>query len=327
MPLFDRILDASVLLSFNRSGYLRHSARFDPADCDVDLTSRRIAVTGANSGIGEATARALAERGAHVLMLCRSEERGQAARSAIVRDTGNESVELILVDMSELESVRAAASSIGGTPLDALIHNAGVLPSERRVTPDGHELTLATNLLGPFLMSTLLAPDLASADGGRLLFVTSGGMYPTKLSLKDLQHERAPFDGVKAYSRTKRALVVTTEQLAERFAGTGVVVHAMHPGWADTPAVASSIPTFHKMMSSMLRTPAEGADTLIWLTVSPQAMHSSGKLWFDRRSVATHYLPGTRASQAVRDGLWLQVCGLCGVDQDWSANRRDSSVR
>ena len=321
MSLFDRVLDASVLLSFNRSGYLRHSAQFDPSDLSVDLTSRRIAVTGANSGIGEATARALANRGAHVLMLCRSKERGEAARAAIVRDTGNDSIELVLVDMSTLDSVRAAALSIGGKPLDALIHNAGVLPNERQITPDGNELTLATNLLGPFLMSTLLAPELASGGGGRLLFVTSGGMYPTRLSMKDFQQERAPFDGVKAYSRTKRAQVVMTEQLAQRFQNTNVVVHSMHPGWADTPAVASSIPTFHKVMSSMLRTPAEGADTLIWLAISAQALRSTGALWFDRRPVATHYFPGTRASQSVRDTLWKEVCALCGVDEGWTATR------
>lgn len=307
----DRLLDATVLLSFDALGYRRHAKRFRPGDLDVDLTGRRIAVTGANSGIGEATARALAERGATVEMLCRSKERGEAARDSIVAATGNEDVRLELLDVSDFSSVRAAAARLSeGAPLDALLHNAGVLPSERQVTPDGHELTLATNLLGPLLLTHELRAALR--PGARLLLVTSGGMYPTKLSLDDWQHEDEPFDGVKAYSRTKRALVVLTEQLAAR--RPDLTVHAMHPGWAETPGVASSLPGFHKVMEKDLRTSEEGADTLVWLTVADEPTESTGRLWFDRRAVATHYLPGTRASDALRAAFWERACRDCGLD-------------
>ncbi len=314
LSLLNRALDASVLLSFDRNGFRRHAKRFVASDLDVDLRGRRIAVTGANSGIGKATALGLAERGAEVWMLCRSKERGEAALAEVRSDSGNDDVHLLLVDVSDFESIRAACAELVDAPLHGLVHNAGVLPSERRVTPDGNELTLATNLLGPFLMTWLLLPALRSAGASRLLWVTSGGMYPTRLSMKDFQHEKPPFDGVEAYSRTKRAQVVLTEQLAERLSDSGVIVHAMHPGWADTPAVASSIPAFHKVMKAILRTPMEGADTLLWLATADEPMGSSGQLWFDRRAVATHYLPTTRARDEVRQALWDETCRLVGVD-------------
>ncbi len=312
LSLLDCVLDSSILFSFDQSGYRRHRKRFVAGDLEVDLAGRRIAVTGANSGIGKATATALAALGADVLMLCRSRERGAAAVVDVRAASGSNRVTLHLVDMSDLGSVRALSEQLRDEPLHGLLHNAGVLPAERHVTPDGHELTLATNLLGPFLMSHLLKPALTRTRG-RLLFVTSGGMYPTKLSMRDFQHEASPFDGVQAYSRTKRAQVVLTEQLAQRW-GDDVVVHAMHPGWADTPAVASSIPAFHKRMAKRLRSPGEGADTLVWLAAAKEPEGTTGKLWFDRRAVAKHYMPHTRAKQEVRQALWAELCRLTGVE-------------
>jgi len=315
----DALLDASVLFSFDASGYRRHARHFRAEDIPADLQGRRIAVTGANSGIGLATTRALASRGAHVLMLCRSAERGNAALDEVVESTGNEQTELVLVDVSDFGSVRAAVQTLGDEPLHALLHNAGVLPSSRSVTADGHELTLATNVLGPFLMTWLLRAPLAQGRG-RVLWVTSGGMYPTRLSLRDLQYEKGTFDGVTAYSRTKRAQVVLTEQLAQRMGPSGVTVHCMHPGWADTPAVASSIPSFHERMQGRLRTPEQGADTLVWLAVAEAPEQRNGDLWFDRRAVAAHYLPWTRASNRTRTGLWDQVCAMTGVPPQWTVS-------
>ena len=105
------------------------------------------------------------------------------------------------------------------------------------------------------------------------------------------QSERGQFDGPKVYARTKRAQVILTEIWAKRLAGTGVVVHAMHPGWSDTPGVRSSLPRFYKATRPLLRTPAQGADTIVWLGAAAEPGHSSGRFWHDRRQRPTHLLP------------------------------------
>src|SRR5581483_6823603 len=118
--------------------------------------------------------------------------------------------------------------------------NAGVMTERRELSADGIELTFATNVLGPFLLTNLLIPLLEESAPARIVNVSSGGMYTQKLGVDDLQSDRGQFDGSKVYARTKRAEVILTELWAEQLAGAGVVVHAMHPGWADTPGVRSS---------------------------------------------------------------------------------------
>jgi NAD(P)-dependent dehydrogenase (short-subunit alcohol dehydrogenase family) len=139
-------------------------------------------------------------------------------------------------------------------------------------------------------------------------------MYTRKLDVEDLQSTRGDFDGPAAYARTKRAEVVLTEMLAERLAGTGVVVHAMHPGWADTPGVQSSLPRFHALTRPLLRTPAQGADTIVWLGAAAAPAQSSGGFWHDRRERPTHRVPWTRESPADRDALWAACEQLSGLD-------------
>jgi len=131
-----------------------------------------------------------------------------------------------------------------------LVHNAGVLPRERRETEEGVELTFATNVLGPHLLTRLLRDRLVASAPARVLFVSSGGMYTRRLDVDDLQSRRGTYDGRVAYARSKRAEVVLAERWAAALAGTGVVVHAMHPGWADTPGIKSSLPAFQRMRST-----------------------------------------------------------------------------
>jgi NAD(P)-dependent dehydrogenase (short-subunit alcohol dehydrogenase family) len=132
-------------------------------------------------------------------------------------------------------------------------------------------------------------------------------MYTRRLALDDPGFAGRPYDGVVAYAETKRAQVVLAELWAERLAGTSVVVNAMHPGWADTPAVRSSLPRFHRVMRHVLRTPAEGADTVVWLVASPRGREHTGRFFFDRKPRATHLLPFTRESEAERRALW-ELC-------------------
>ena len=192
----------------------------------------------------------------------------------------------------------------GGEPVHVLVHNAGVLPPERRETAEGFELTFATNVLGPHLLTRLLRERLVASAPARVLFVSSGGMYLQKLDVDDLQSRRGEFDGPAAYSRSKRAEVALTERWAEELAGTGVVVHAMHPGWADTPGIKSSIPTFQRVMRPLLRTPEQGADTIVWLAAAEEPATVTGRFWCDRHVRTTHRLSRTRETAEERERLW-----------------------
>jgi NAD(P)-dependent dehydrogenase (short-subunit alcohol dehydrogenase family) len=315
--ILDAVLDRTILFSFDRSGFLRHARSFRPGGLDVDLTGRVCVVTGANSGIGRAAATALATRGAEVWLLCRDRGRGEEAVACIRKTTRNQRVHLEVVDVSHLAAVRAFIERFAPARVDVLIHNAGVLPATRQENPEGLELTLATNVIGPFLLTHLLHAKLAAATGARVIFVSSGGMYAQRLSLDDLQWTQRPFDGVTAYAQTKRMQVILTELLARRWARAGIAVHAMHPGWADTPSVRSSIPRFWQVMRKRLRTPEEGADTIVWLAVAPRLL--SGRFWFDRAPQPTHLLPFTTERPRDRARLWgtcTRLAGLAPASED-----------
>jgi NAD(P)-dependent dehydrogenase (short-subunit alcohol dehydrogenase family) len=295
-----KILDRSIFFSFDRSGFRRHQRRFDPADLDRSMRGEVCLVTGANAGLGLSVATGLAAREATVHMLCRSEERGAAAQRTISETTGNPEVHLHVVDVSSLESIRAFAGD-GSGPVDVLIHNAGSLPLERALTPEGLETTVATHLVGPHLLTRLLRPRLEDA---RVVFVSSGGMYAKRLDVDAMLSTDGPYDGVAAYAMTKRGQVVLSELWARELAGTGTTVNAMHPGWAATGGVERSLPRFHRFMRKRLRTPEEGADTAVWLAVADAVAGETGKFWFDRRTAPTHLAPWTRESGDERRRLW-----------------------
>jgi NAD(P)-dependent dehydrogenase (short-subunit alcohol dehydrogenase family) len=307
MPLIDALLDGTVVLSFDRSGYARHAARFDPTDLDVDLRGQVVLVTGATSGLGLASAHALARLGASLHLLVRDERKGREAQRAIRAASANRQVRVDVLDVADLASVRAFARRFEPERVDALVHNAGVLPAAREETADGIELTLATHVVGPFLLTALLQPRLERAPSARVVWVSSGGMYTQRLSLDDVRWTRRPYDGVAAYAQTKRAQVALARTWAEHLADTRVTVSAMHPGWADTPGVRGSLPRFFRVMRTRLRTPDEGADTIVWLAASPRAAGRSGLFWFDREPVSPYLLPGTRESADDRRALW-ELC-------------------
>ena len=283
--------------SFDRLGFLRHQRSFNPNDLPALLTGRRYLVTGANSGIGFATALGLATRGAEVWMLCRDKTRGEEALQQIRQQSQSEKVFLSLVDIASLASIRRFVEGFPQEPIDGLAHNAGLLPAERQLSPEGAEITFAAHVLGPQLLTTLLLPRLKMAAAPRVVFVSSGGMYTKKLSLDDLNWERRTYDGVAAYAQTKRMQVILAELWKE--VEPEVSFYAMHPGWAETPALQKSLPTFYKITKTFLRSAEQGADTLLWLLAGPK--QESGTFWFDRAQRSTHYLPWTRESRAQRE--------------------------
>jgi NAD(P)-dependent dehydrogenase (short-subunit alcohol dehydrogenase family) len=193
------------------------------------------------------------------------------------------------------------------------VNNAGVLPRTRAITIDGLELTHATNTLAPFLLTWLLREKLQAAPQGRVVNVSSGGAYPQRLDLSDLLWEKRPFNGVIAYAISKRAMMILTSMWANAFRGTRVTVNCMHPGWVDTSAVRNALPRFYSFMRPILRSPAEGADTILWLGIAPGLAEASGLCYFDRRPVSIHKLPGTRETPQDRERLWARCLNDCGL--------------
>jgi NAD(P)-dependent dehydrogenase (short-subunit alcohol dehydrogenase family) len=131
-------------------------------------------------------------------------------------------------------------------------------------------------------------------------------MYTQRINVEDLQSAHEKFDGPAVYARTKRAQVILTELWAKRLKGSGVVVHAMHPGWVDTPGLESSLPRFYGATKRLLRTPLQGADTIVWLGAAPEAARSSGGFWHDRRRRPTHRVPWTKETPKDRERLWAE---------------------
>jgi NAD(P)-dependent dehydrogenase (short-subunit alcohol dehydrogenase family) len=311
--LLDTLLDRTVVPGYTSLGYAVRRRAWDASDLPR-MDGRTVLVTGASSGIGLAAAEGFARLGAGVRLLVRSQERGEQARATIVEATGNQDVRVCLCDLSDLDDVRAFAARFAAEEprLDVLVNNAGVLPAERALSADGNELTLATNVLGPFLLTNLLLGLLTASAPARIVNVSSGGMYTQRLHVEDLQTEREEYDGPAVYARTKRAQVVLTELWAQRLAGSGVVVHSMHPGWVDTPGVASSLPRFHRVTGPLLRSAAAGADTIVWLGASAEPGLSSGGFWHDRRRRPTHRVPWTKETPADRERLWRECERLTG---------------
>jgi NAD(P)-dependent dehydrogenase (short-subunit alcohol dehydrogenase family) len=276
-------------------------------------------ITGATSGLGFEAAVELARLGASVTVVGRNAARAGAARDSIAELSGRDGVSFVLADMADLESVRQAATVYldQHDTLDVLIHNAGVLNRQYEKAPDGTELTVATHVLGPFLLTGLLLPALRQPRperGGpaRVLTVSSGGMYSQRFELDRLEIGPQDFDGVAAYARAKRAQTVLNHEWASRVDPREVVFHAMHPGWADTPGLRSSLPRFFRMTRPILRTPQQGVDTLIWLAQAPEPAESSGRFWLDRHPRSEHKVPWTRSVNPARDQTELWA---------WCANR------
>jgi len=138
-------------------------------------------------------------------------------------------------------------------------------------------------------------------------------MYSQKIHVDDLQSDRGNYSGSVAYARAKRGLMILTEVWAEKWCKSGIVVNAMHPGWADTPGVETALPAFYRVTRKFLRTPEEGADTMVWLAASTEAGKVSGKLWLDREQHPSHISRRTRETAAEREELLQILEELCAT--------------
>ncbi|XP_071519029.1 dehydrogenase/reductase SDR family member 12-like isoform X2 [Panulirus ornatus] len=287
------------LKEYTKSGYQAASKNFNEADLEVDCTGYHYMITGANSGIGKCIATEVAKRGGTVHMVCRNPETAEEVKTEIIEATNNENIFLHILDMAKSRDVYKFASDFcdNNEKLNVLVNNAGCMIHNREVTEDNIEKNFATNTLAPHILTSNLLPLLKKSEKPRVLMVTSGGMLVQRLKADDLQCEKMnPFDGTMVYSQNKRQQVVMTEQYAKQH--PEVHFSCMHPGWADTPAVRTSMPEFHNKMKDKLRTPAEGADCAVWLIISNAALeHPSGLFFQDRCPVPTHLpLASTKVS-------------------------------
>lgn len=277
-------------------------------------------VTGANGGIGYATSVDLAKRGMRVVLACRNEARGEAARRAIVAQTGSSTVEALPLDLASLDSVRRFAEAfIARYPrLDVLVNNAGVFSPHRALTADGFELHFGVMYLGHFLLTHLLLDALRAAPAARVVTVSAWGHRLARLELDDLQFERRRYQGLAAYTQAKLAQVVWTQTLAQRLAGTDVTAYSLHPGMIGTNLAADLPAWLQGLIQRLLPGADQGSDTSVYLATAPDLERFSGQYFAYRTLLRRHSrTPGQPArhaadpAQAVR--LWRVSEQLCGI--------------
>lgn len=316
--LIDSALEITVVPSFSSIGPLVRRRLYEWTQPPPrSLEGRTALVTGPTSGLGLASTRQLARLGARVVLAGRSPERLAELRDELVREAGEDRFAIVVVDMSSLESIRAAVRAVLATEsrLDLLIDNAGAIYDARGETGDGIERTLAVLAVGPFLLTSGLLPLLRESVDARVIGVTSGGMYTQSVDFDDLQWETRPFSGPRAYAQAKRIQTALMREWARRNVGSSISFNAMHPGWANTPGMAASLPAFYRLMGPIIRTVDEGIDTITWLATSPTIKPPGGRLYLDRRPRPFDRLPQTRLNAAQRRELWSVVSELAGATE------------
>jgi NAD(P)-dependent dehydrogenase (short-subunit alcohol dehydrogenase family) len=259
----------------------------------VDLAGRTALVTGANSGIGFEVARGLAALGARVILACRDPAAGARALDEIRTSTGDPTLELVEVDVSRRDSVRALARGLESRleRLDVLVNNAGLWAPKRRETADGVELTWGTNQLGYVLVARGLLPLLRAAPAARIVNVAS--QLARDLDLDDVEFRRRRYTGVAAYAQSKQANRMWTWALARRLEGTGVTANALHPGGVATPIFSKGGGLLSQLIDLIMRlrgrSPRLGADTALWLAASPDVEGVSARFFIDRKDVRCRF--------------------------------------
>ncbi|MBK8430238.1 MAG: SDR family oxidoreductase [Chloroflexi bacterium] len=250
------------------------------------MNNKLCLVTGANAGIGRATALGLAQKGAHVVMICRSAKRGRAAQQEIIAQSGNQQVDLLLADLSVQAEIRRVAAEFKQrySRLDVLVNNAGAIFTTRQESADGLELTFALNHLGYFLLTQELLPLLLASAPARIINVASGAHYSGQINFDDLQL-RQGYAAFKAYAQSKLANVLFTNELARRLAGTGVTANSLHPGVVGTQFGRNNrgLSLIIRLVRPFLRSEAKGAETSIHLATAPELVTTTGQYFDDNQ--------------------------------------------
>ena len=283
---------------------------------DQSMKGKVCLVTGATSGIGEVTARALAERGATVVAVGRSREKSAATVGQIRKATGNDAVDFLLADLSLQREVRQLAQDFKDRypRLDVLVNNAGAVFASRQLTPDGVEMTFAVNHLGPFLLTNLVLDTLKASAPARIVVVASGSHASARIDLANLQGPRGMF-GMTAYAQSKLANVLFTYELARRLGGTGVTANALHPGFVASGFAKNNggvIAFGMRLVHLAAISPEQGAQTSIYLATSTEVEGVTSKYFVKCKPV--HSSPASYDEEVARR-LWQVSAELTGLTE------------
>lgn len=279
--------------SFTRIGYMARLLPFRPIS--GNFSGQRWLVTGATGGIGKAVALMAAKKGAEVFAVGRN--RG-ALETLVSESLGFDGkIHPVLCDLASIAAIDEMARNWKqSTDIDVLVNCVGILNRDYSSTHEGFETTYVTNLLGHFHLTETLAHLGCISTGSTIINVTSGGMFNVPLNLPMLNADKKVYNGFAAYASHKRAQVALTDHWRETYRHLGIHAYVVHPGWADTAGVQSSLPTFRKILKPILRNAAQAADTIIWLAASrPTAI--ADRVWFDRKQRTTHAYTHTRQPQ------------------------------
>lgn len=280
---------------------------------NTNMQGKICMVTGANSGIGKATALGLAQMGAKVVMVARDRARGEAAQNEVKVKSGNNAVDLLVADLSSQQSIRQLVKNFKQhyTQLHVLINNAGVFMLTRRETMDGLEMTFAVNYLAPFLLTNLLLDVLKASAPARIVNVSSEAHENGYIKMDDLQAEKH-YRPMRAYGQSKLALVMFTYELARRLQGTGVTANCLHPGFVATNIGQSGVgpvarPVAKFILSFLGISSEEGARTSMYLATSPDVEDLTGKYFvksMPRKSATISY------NESLQQELWEESAKL-----------------
>ena len=293
--------------SFTQVGYVARLLPFRPVS--GDFTGQSWLVTGATGGIGKAATLLAAAKGVRVFAVGRNRD---ALAAMVVESAGLKgSIVPVACDLSSIAAIDLLARSGQiATPVDVLVNNVGILNRLYSATPEGFETTYATSLLGHFHLTETLAEVGRLADHAVVINVTSGGMFNVPLNLPMLNQKEKGFNGFASYASHKRAQVALADHWRAKFGALDLRTYAVHPGWADTAGVQSSLPTFRKILRPVLRNAEQGADTIIWLAARrPDAIED--RVWFDRKQRSTHPFPHTRQAMTTVDDLVTHLKADC----------------
>lgn len=312
------------MLNFTRRGYRKAKQHWK--GIATDLTGKNAVITGATSGLGKETALALSKLGADVLVVVRDRNKAEELANEVELESGRP-LKTVIADLSSVKASLAAVEEIKTQMqrIDILVNNAGALFNERTLTAENLENSFALLLLSPFVITEGLIDQLKAAHHARVINISSGGMYTQPIRLDDLQYRNEKYDGAKAYASAKRGLVDMTQVWAQKH--PNISFNAMHPGWADTPAVESSLPTFYRITKPFLRSPKEGADTIIWLAAAQEPARKSGKFWLDRQAHSTAIFPGTRSTAKEQQALYSQLTQMYHQFAASAISKQEESVQ
>jgi NAD(P)-dependent dehydrogenase (short-subunit alcohol dehydrogenase family) len=281
----------------------------------TNMKGKTCIVTGSNSGIGRATALALANMDAMVVMVARDRDRGEKARAGIIRETGNDAARLMICDISSMESIRQFAKEFKESyqKLDVLINNAGAFFSKRQTTVDGFERTLAVNYLGPFLLTHELLPLLKSSAPSRIINVGSWMARLGKIAFDDLQYEKN-YSGMKAYANSKLILTMFTYELARLLEGSRVTVNVVEPGFVSTNLGRNSgsllLSLGYKMMRPIQISAKKGAENCVYLASTPEVEGVTGKCFYKLQETETASISYDQQMQGRLRDATVELLGL-----------------